>query len=115
MSRPRPWTEEEVWKLRRLYPSEVSFEEIVEAFPNRTPNAIRLKASRLGLKRPTPPSALCRSPTILLCSEGDGSSNGYLFRCSECGSWIRVNEGDELNENGAIVCAKCRSTCYVIA
>lgn len=115
MPRPAAWTEEEVWKLKRLYPSEISFEEIVKAFPSRTANAIRQKASRLDLKRPTIPSSFCRSSTILLCSEGDGASNGYLFRCSECGSWIRVNEDEELDGRSTVVCGRCSSTCYLIA
>jgi len=114
MSRPGEWTEREIGKLRYLYPSERSFEEIVEVFPHRTPNAIRLKASRLGLRRPTIPPSVCQSRTILRCSEGDGNSNGYLFRCGECGSWIQVN-GDDERDGGVIICSKCGSACYLIA
>jgi hypothetical protein len=59
------WSQEELKKLRELYPrSDKTIEEIVSQLPGRTQNAIRLKASRLGLIRPftrhwTPNSILC--------------------------------------------------------
>ena len=112
MPRPTKWTEEELGRLKLLYTSERPFDEIVVAFPNRTSNAIRMKASRLGLKRPTIPSSLFPS-SILLCSEGNGNSKGYLFRCSECGSWIQINREDEVSDS-AVVCGNCSSTCYFI-
>lgn len=113
MPRPRKWTEEEIDRLRRLYTSERSFDEIVEVFPERTTNAIRQKASRLGVKRPTLPSSLCQSSNILLCSEGNGNSKGYLFRCSECGSWIQVDGEDEASDR-IIVCSTCHATSYIV-
>lgn len=111
MPRPADWTEEEIQRLKRLYPSDTSFEEIVEAFPNRTSNALRLKASRLGLRRPTIPSSGFLPSTILLCSEGDGGSKGYLFRCGECNNWIQVN-GDDDEAGSVIVCGDCGAECY---
>jgi len=49
------WTTQETQLLRDLYPStNYILEEIRKKLPNRTPNAIRLKASRLGLRRPIP-------------------------------------------------------------
>jgi hypothetical protein len=68
--RPRPprendWSQEELKKLGELYPcNDKTIEEIVSQLPGRTQNAIRLKASRLGLNRPftlhwTPNSTLC--------------------------------------------------------
>ena len=52
MVKVKEWTDEEVERLKELYTSNKTFEEIAERFPLRTDNAIRLKASRLGLKRP---------------------------------------------------------------
>ena len=53
--------------LRFMYLAGTSFDEIGEAFPERSPNAIRLKASRLGLKRPSTVSYTHLTlPTILL-------------------------------------------------
>lgn len=115
MPRPIEWTEEEIRKLKLLYPSEMSFEEIVRAFSNRTPNAIRLKASRLGLKRPTIPSSVCQSHTVLLCSEASGKFNGYLFRCGDCGNWIQVNREEEAADSGLVVCSTCGSKNYLVA
>lgn len=115
MPRPTEWTEEEIGRLRRLYPSERSFDEIVEAFPNRTSNAIRVKASRLDLRRPTLPSSVCQSQTILLCSAGGGEYKGYLFRCSDCGSWIQVNDEEETDGGSIVVCGNCGSTRYLVA
>jgi len=106
------WTEDEVGRLRRLYPSEISFEEVVEAFPNRTTNAVRLKASRLGLRRPTIPAPSFRSSTILQCSEGNGGSKGYLFRCGECSSWTQLKGENEAG--GVIVCGSCGAKCYFV-
>jgi hypothetical protein len=68
--RPRPprendWSQEELKKLKELYPRpDKTIEEIDSQLPGRTKNAIRLKASRLGLIRPftirwTPNSELC--------------------------------------------------------
>lgn len=112
MPRPAKWTEDETRKLMRLYPSEICFEEIVDAFPNRTPNAVRLKASRLGLKRPTLPASLLQSSTVLSCSEGNGDSIGYLFRCGECSSWMQLRGDDEVKS--VIVCGNCGAKCYFI-
>ncbi len=98
--------------MKLLYTSEKSFEEIIMFFPRRTPNAIRLKASRLGLRRPTIPSSLLPS-SILLCSEENGNSRGYLYRCRECGSWIQVKKEDEASEN-AVICNNCKSVCYFV-
>ncbi|MFQ6052757.1 MAG: SANT/Myb-like DNA-binding domain-containing protein [Candidatus Bathyarchaeia archaeon] len=112
MPRPTRWEEEEIRKLKRLYPSERSFDEIVGEFPNRTPHAIRLKASRLGLRRPTVPRSEYLSSSILVCSEGNGEFKGYLIRCNECSRWIQVRNDGEADE-GAIVCSNCGFISYL--
>jgi len=111
MPKQTDWTENEIQRLKRLYPSDVSFEEIVVAFPERTRNALRLKASRLGLRRPLISSSIFSPSTILMCSEVNGNSLGYLFRCGECSNWIQVNGDDEQIES-VIVCSNCGTKCY---
>jgi hypothetical protein len=57
------WTANEEEKLERLYPDpHITFEEITKALPGRSPNAIRLRANRLGLKRP-----VLEVPTCPIC------------------------------------------------
>lgn len=114
MSRSNDWTDEETERLRRLYSSERSFDEIISLFPNRTTNAIRMKASRLGLKRPFIGSSSNRSTSLLLCVEGNGRSNGYLVRCGACGGWIQV-KGKKESSNVPIKCGECGSTSYLVA
>ena len=46
------WTEKEIQILKELYTSELTIEEIMQYLPRRSKNAIRLKASRMGFKRP---------------------------------------------------------------
>ena len=69
----REWSDEEVSRLVRLYTSNMPFDEIVLEFPSRTSNAIRLKASRMKLKRPTLPMNLIRAERVRFHSiNGDG-------------------------------------------
>jgi hypothetical protein len=90
MARVREWSDEEVRRLTKLYTSNKAFDEIVLEFPSRTSNAIRLKASRMGLKRPTFPVNLIQAERVRYHSlDGDGAI-GYLIKCSECGSWIQA-------------------------
>ena len=52
MTQDLAWTKEEETRLKELYlDNTVLFSEIEAEFPHRTPNALRLKTSRLGLKR----------------------------------------------------------------
>lgn len=47
------WAQDELELLKDLYPdSHFSIDEIDELLPKRTKNAIRNKASKLGIKRP---------------------------------------------------------------
>lgn len=112
MSRGVLWTEKEVGRLRILYESLGSFEDVARAFPGRTINAIRQKASRLGLRRPLVTSPLCESQTVLQCYNGDGDSEDYLFKCGSCGKWILVDL--EEVEDKTIVCPDCATVCIFV-
>jgi hypothetical protein len=53
--RENDWSKEELKTLEELYDhADKTLEEIASHLPRRTRNAITLKASRLGLYRPTP-------------------------------------------------------------
>ena len=106
MPRNDVWTEEEKGRLKSLYSCETEFEEIVVALPGRTLNAIRMKASRLGLRRPIV-LELPSQPSMLLCIES-GRSNGYVLSCSDCGNWIH------LKGSGPMICSECGATCRLI-
>ena len=107
------WSETEEDMLRFMYISGTSFDEINNAFPSRSPNAIRLKASRLGLKRPTISSSILGSPNVLMFSDGNGDS-GFFFRCSGCGSWMssQISEDEEVR---TVECRECRTICRYVA
>ena len=108
-----PWSEVEKRMLRFMYLAGTSFDEIGQAFPKRSPNAIRLKASRLGLKRPHISSPILESPNVLRFSDGNGDS-GFFFRCSGCGSWTHAKiEGEE--DVHTMECRECGTVCrYVV-
>jgi len=107
MSRKDGWTDEEKDKLKKLYSTETQFEEIMCSFPTRSSNAIRMKASRMGLRRPIIPE-IPNQPTMLICVEGNGRSNGYVMRCGDCGNWVHLKE----SRNG--VCGICGSAFQLI-
>ena len=90
MAKARAWTDDEVDRLRKLYSSMMSFDEIDLEFPSRTSNAIRLKASRLGLRRPTLETHLIRAQRVTVQGDGDDAVKGYLLKCRECGAWIHA-------------------------
>lgn len=103
MMRQRSWMEDEVETLRKLYPSWASFHDLLDQLPSRSPNSIRLMASRLGLKRPT----LLRG--INKVSETKASAivgGGVLVRCSQCGGWIGVS-AEKASTRGVVVCDHC--------
>jgi hypothetical protein len=110
----RFWTDEEMDMLRVLYISGRSFDEINAAFPERSANAIRQKASRLGVKRPVVSNSLCESKSVLRCSNGKGGDDVFLFKCGDCGNWIHVDTSDQ-HENQTVVCSQCKSVCRYVA
>ena len=107
MMERRSWTNNEILTLKQLYIADAAFEEIRNAFPERTINAIRQKASRLGLRRPVIKSSLFHSQSSIKCSV-NGTDNIYLFKCVECGNWTQVNISDD-KENQTIRCPQCSS------
>jgi hypothetical protein len=102
------WTKKEVQRLKELYPSKMTFDEIMEYFPRRTKNSIRLKASRLGIKRPIFKSMIQFNP-IKIISNGKENSSGYIIKCSGCGSWQKFDDKTR-NDSGFRRCTRCSHT-----
>ena len=113
MVKVKEWTDEEVELLRDLYTSNKTFDEIVDRFPRRTENAIRLKASRLGIKRPIIGNVVHVKP-LMYKSGGNGDTSGYLMKCKECGSWIQVDD-DQRNASSVLSCGKCGNLYQILA
>ena len=89
------WTEEEVVFLKFAYPNkDFTQEEILQALPNRTKEAIRQKAIELGLKPYTPPKP----------------PQGYK-KCSACGTILPLTffHRDKKSKDGLhCQCRICR-------
>jgi hypothetical protein len=111
MAKGEEWTAEELEKLKAFYTSDASFEEVIRELPFRSPNAIRLKASRLGLKRPILPQRINQINSLIL--SGDGILRGYVFRCNECGGLVHVDEAD-LEESGLVRCGSCGALSHFV-
>ena len=114
MARIKEWSDEEVERLEKLYTSNMTFDEVVVHFPKRTSNAIRLKASRLGLRRPTIPTNLIQTKKVKFQSVGDDDSKGYLIKCNECGGWIQVDSFED-SMTITICCPQCDSIYQLLA
>lgn len=112
MAKVKEWTDEEVERLRELYVSNKTFDEIVEKFPFRTENAIRLKASRLGIKRPYIGDVIQVKP-LTFKSTTRAESSGYLLKCKGCGSWIQVDQRSQ-SSSSVFSCGKCSNLYQVI-
>ena len=112
MVKVKEWTDEEVERLRELYTSNKTFDEIVDKFPLRTENAIRLKASRLGIKRPLIGDVIQVKP-LTFKSINSRDSQGYLLKCKECGSWIQVDQRTQ-NSSSVLSCGKCGNLYQVL-
>jgi len=104
--RRKNWSGEELEILRQLYTTDASFGDIVSELPGRSPNSIRLMASRLRLRRPDPTEEI-HPATSIAFSEGS-RMRGYLVRCSGCGSWIHTTE---IIADGTLVCEACGAVC----
>lgn len=108
MARIKEWSDEEISRLRELYTSSMPFDDILLEFPNRTSNAVRLKASRMGLRRPTIPTDFIQTKKVKFHSVNDGKSKGYLIKCNVCGGWIQLDSLDD-SSTKTICCPECES------
>jgi hypothetical protein len=113
MVKNREWTDEEIKRLRELYPSNMIIDKIVENFPKRTENAIRQKASKLGIKRQYNED-FTKLKAFKFRANGDTNSKIYLINCNECGSWIQVDENSDKSQN-MLGCEKCRTYSHLLA
>ena len=108
MARIREWTNDEVARLYELYGSNRTFEEIELEFPMRTSNAIRLKASRLGIRRPLIPGNFIQTKPLLFRSGNGDGNGGFILKCKHCGSWIQVDK--DIEKRASILsCGQCGS------
>ncbi len=101
LMRQHAWTDAEIEVLRRMYPNGTSFHDLLDELPNRSPNSIRLMASRLGLKRPTVITGL-----IKVREAKASASGGVLLLCSHCAGWIGVSTR-KADAGGVVVCDYC--------
>ena len=100
--RQREWSEAELTKLRHMYPSGASFHDLLDELPSRSPNSIRLMASRLGLRRPNAITGLHKVSEVKTSTVG----GGILVKCSHCGGWIGVSAA-KVDAGGVVVCDHC--------
>lgn len=47
----KKWNEKEIKLFKKLYPTDIAMEDLLEKFPNRSVSALAHKASRLGIKK----------------------------------------------------------------
>ena len=108
MMRSRGWTEQEVDILKRLYPTTSTLSDLQKSIPSRSPNSIRIMASRLGLRRPDLLSGIEKAVEI---RESASAGGGILVRCSRCGAWVGAASA---NANGGIViCENCGCVSHI--
>jgi len=113
MARIKEWTDEEVARLHELYGSNRTFEEIEVEFPMRTSNAIRLKASRLGIKRPLIPENFIQARPLLFKSGNGDGKDGFILKCKQCSSWVQVDMDIE-DRASVLSCGQCGSMYQVL-
>ena len=113
MARINEWTDEEVERLHKLYGSNRTFEEIEVEFPMRTSNAIRLKASRLGIRRPLIPGNFIQAKPLLFRSGNGDGNDGFILKCKQCGSWVQIDQDIE-NRTSVLSCGQCGSMYQVL-
>ena len=106
--RPRGWTKQEVDTLRRLYPTTTTLMDLQNSIPSRSPNSIRIMASRLGLRRPDLLTGIGKAEEIRTSVSAGG---GVLIRCSRCGEWIGASSIKA--KGGIIFCNSCGNISHV--
>ena len=113
MTRINEWTDEEVERLHEQYGSNKTFEEIELEFPMRTSNAIRLKASRLGIRRPLTPGNFIQAKPIIFRTDNHDGSDGFVMKCKQCDSWIQVDK--DIERRASILnCGQCGSMYHIL-
>lgn len=112
MVRVKEWSELEISKLEKYYPSSMAFDEILLELPQRTSNAVRLKASRLGLRRPLLMPEMVQALKVRMNGD-EAEPLGYIIKCKECGSWIQTDRLDEMKAR-AICCESCGSLYEIV-
>ena len=105
MLRTRGWTADEVETLKSLYPTFGSFRELLDELPGRSPNSVRLMASRLGLHRPLLLPGIERGNGLGVRPGGD-----TYVKCSRCGEWFAVSKAPR---SGVIACTHCGGYSFV--
>ncbi len=108
MMRPRGWTEQEVDTLRRLYPTIATLTDLQNSIPSRSPNSIRIMASRLGLKKPDLLIGIEKAGEVKTSASVGG---GVLVRCSRCGGWVGMVSATA--NSGIIICENCGCVSHV--
>ena len=107
MMRPRGWTVDEVETLKSLYPTFGSFRELLDRLPGRSPNSIRLMASRLGLYRPSLLPNIERTNGFSVHA-GDNAS----VKCSRCEQWFTISSNT--TRGGEVVaCPNCGGYSFI--
>lgn len=104
LMRSRGWTVEEMETLKNLYPTFGTFRELLDRLPGRSPNSVRLMASRLGIHRPSLLPNIERA-------EGFGirPGNETYVKCSRCKEWFVVSP-KTTKKGGVVACSHCG--CY---
>jgi len=101
--RKRSWTDDEVQKLKKMYTNATPFHDLLDQFPCRSPNSIRLMASRLGLKRPNLFTGIDKVSEKKTSATFGG---GVLVRCSHCGAWIGGSK-EKASTSGGVIFESC--------
>ena len=106
--RPKEWTKQEVDTLRRLYPTTATLLDLQNSIPLRSPNSIRIMASRLGLRRP---DLLIGIEKVREIRSSASEGGGVLVRCSRCDAWVGV--ASLKAKDGIIICESCGCISHV--
>jgi DNA invertase Pin-like site-specific DNA recombinase len=88
----RRWSEVEIEVLQSYSRSEICYEEMREALPNRNEQAIYRKMSLIGLSQPTEPFWYYLTNNGSRCPSGDTRLEGTISRASE-GMSVDVESG----------------------
>jgi len=76
------WTEEEIVKLKKIYPTS-SNEELLKEFPNRNKKTIGAMAGKLGVKKKGECKEICKGcgEEFTIKFRGKYNTKGFCFKC----------------------------------